>query len=119
MDAATGLPQVRRFMDEHGLNDGFSMTCAFSITMWIHLNHGDDGLERFVLLAATLTAAGGAFLVEPQRYKVLYHTPCPSLLCGPVPHLIAPAGLRPRTELPSSVETVSQARHRPATVRAR
>ena len=44
----------------------------FSITMWIHLNHGDEGLEAFLSLSAQLLVEScdyAALLVEPQPWK--------------------------------------------------
>jgi hypothetical protein len=37
-----------------------------SVTMWIHLNHGDDGLSRFLEVVASYTHY---LLLEPQPWK--------------------------------------------------
>lgn len=42
---------------------------VFSVTMWIHLNHGDDGLKRFLHSIADLTTDKGSLLIEPQPWK--------------------------------------------------
>ena len=45
----------------------------FSITMWIHLNHGDVGLKTFLSLSAQLLVeccSYAALLVEPQPWRV-------------------------------------------------
>lgn len=44
----------------------FDVVCCFSITMWIHLNNGDDGLNRFLDLMAQLSEI---LIIEPQPWK--------------------------------------------------
>ncbi|CAH8534482.1 unnamed protein product [Dicrocoelium dendriticum] len=39
---------------------------AFSVTKWIHLNHGDVGLVRFFRRAFNLLKPGGHLILEPQ-----------------------------------------------------
>ncbi|XP_038048883.1 pre-miRNA 5'-monophosphate methyltransferase-like [Patiria miniata] len=46
--------------------DRFDLVCCFSITMWIHLQHGDAGLRKFLTEAARLSRY---LLVEPQPWK--------------------------------------------------
>ncbi|XP_075152708.1 putative RNA methyltransferase CG11342 isoform X2 [Haematobia irritans] len=44
----------------------FDAVCCFSITMWIHLNHHDEGLQEFL---RKLSALAKLFIVEPQPWK--------------------------------------------------
>lgn len=44
----------------------FDVVFCFSITMWIHLNHGDDGLEKFLQRACDLAEM---IVIEPQLWK--------------------------------------------------
>ncbi|EZA57797.1 putative methyltransferase BCDIN3D [Ooceraea biroi] len=44
----------------------FDVVFCFSITMWIHLNHGDEGLEEFLRRACDLTEM---IVVEPQPWR--------------------------------------------------
>lgn len=44
----------------------FDFVTCFSVTMWIHLNHGDDGLWRFLETVSDMTEH---LLVEPQPWK--------------------------------------------------
>lgn len=44
----------------------FSAVFCFSVTMWIHLNNGDDGLNKFLI---DITTISNAVLVEPQPWK--------------------------------------------------
>ncbi|KAG0218227.1 hypothetical protein BGX33_008068 [Mortierella sp. NVP41] len=41
---------------------------GFSLTKWIHLHHGDEGLKKFFQKVYRNLAPGGIFLVEPQDY---------------------------------------------------
>lgn len=41
----------------------------FSVTMWVHLNHGDVGLRSFFDRACDLLTATGVLVVEPQSRK--------------------------------------------------
>ncbi|NXN17928.1 BN3D2 methyltransferase, partial [Indicator maculatus] len=45
---------------------GFDIGFCMSLTMWIHLHHGDGGLRRFLALLASLCSF---LLVEPQPWK--------------------------------------------------
>lgn len=44
----------------------FDVVFCFSVTMWIHLNHGDDGLELFLQKACELAEM---IVIEPQPWK--------------------------------------------------
>lgn len=44
----------------------FSITFCFSITMWIHLNHGDGGLKTFLKY---ITSISEILVIEPQPWK--------------------------------------------------
>lgn len=44
----------------------FDVVCCFSITMWIHLNNGDNGLQRFLDL---MTQFSDILIIEPQPWK--------------------------------------------------
>ncbi|KAG0304191.1 hypothetical protein BGZ97_001584 [Linnemannia gamsii] len=41
---------------------------GFSLTKWIHLHHGDEGLKQFFHKVYRNLSHGGVFLVEPQDY---------------------------------------------------
>ncbi|KAG0372410.1 hypothetical protein BGX24_000276 [Mortierella sp. AD032] len=41
---------------------------GFSLTKWIHLHHGDEGLKKFFHKVYRNLSPGGVFLVEPQDY---------------------------------------------------
>ena len=44
----------------------FDLICVFSVTMWIHLNHGDKGLRTFIKM---LCRHSRFLLLEPQPWK--------------------------------------------------
>lgn len=44
----------------------FDVAFCFSITMWIHLNHGDSGLIEFLKLVCEMS---DMIVVEPQQWK--------------------------------------------------
>eukprot|EP00043_Microstomoeca_roanoka_P008512 m.81984 g.81984 ORF g.81984 m.81984 type:complete len:306 (-) comp14276_c0_seq1:124-1041(-) len=54
---------AKRFLDERGCSR-FGVTCLFSVTMWIHVNAGDD---RFLQILSELCHISDALLIEPQQ----------------------------------------------------
>ena len=44
----------------------FTLTTCFSVTLWIHLHHGDDGLKDFLKYICQNTKY---LLIEPQPFK--------------------------------------------------
>ncbi|CAK9830716.1 Probable RNA methyltransferase CG11342 [Anthophora retusa] len=44
----------------------FDVVFCFSVTMWIHLNHGDEGLVKFLRKACSLA---NIIVIEPQLWK--------------------------------------------------
>ena len=50
-------------------NRKFHFISIFSVTMWIHLNHGDDGLRNFLYNTIDLLTNKGSLLIEPQPWK--------------------------------------------------
>ncbi|OAQ23116.1 Bin3-domain-containing protein [Linnemannia elongata AG-77] len=48
--------------------DKWDVILGFSLTKWIHLHHGDEGLKKFFHKVYRNLTPGGVFLVEPQDY---------------------------------------------------
>lgn len=44
----------------------YQLVCCYSITMWVHLHHGDVGLQRFLSTLASLTTH---LILEPQPWQ--------------------------------------------------
>jgi 7SK snRNA methylphosphate capping enzyme len=42
---------------------------SLSITKWIHLHNGDEGMKEFFHKAYQSLKPGGIFVVEPQAYE--------------------------------------------------
>ncbi|KAM5181325.1 RNA 5'-monophosphate methyltransferase [Mantella aurantiaca] len=61
----SSLDILQNFLDKFG-HTKFDVGFCMSITMWIHLNHGDHGLVEFLKKLTTLC---DYLLVEPQPWK--------------------------------------------------
>lgn len=48
--------------------DGYDVVLALSISKWIHLNDGDEGLLRFFRRVHSVLKSGGVFVLEPQEW---------------------------------------------------
>lgn len=60
---------IRAFLDaakSSSSSQPFNLITLFSVTMWIHLNHGDDGLWTFLEQISSMT---DHLIVEPQPWK--------------------------------------------------
>ncbi|KAL4249119.1 RNA methyltransferase [Abortiporus biennis] len=47
----------------------YNVVVAFSITKWIHLNGGDEGLMKFFQRVHSVLEADGIFILEPQEWE--------------------------------------------------
>merc|ERR1711915_1077989 len=56
---------LRSFLSPYDRNR-FDLICVFSVTMWIHLNHGDQGLKTFIKF---LCRNCKFLLLEPQPWR--------------------------------------------------
>jgi hypothetical protein len=57
---------LKDYCTERGIT-AFDVVCCFSITMWVHLNTGDEGLERFLRKSVLLSHK--YLIIEPQSWK--------------------------------------------------
>lgn len=55
-----------RYLKEHRRQSRFDVVYCFSVTMWIHINHGDEGLRQFLLKLSELS---DLLVLEPQPWK--------------------------------------------------
>ncbi|XP_072936656.1 probable RNA methyltransferase CG11342 [Epargyreus clarus] len=60
-----GQEKIKNFLKSHNKKK-FDVIFCFSVTMWIHINKGDDGLEEFL---KTITTLSRSIVVEPQPWK--------------------------------------------------
>ncbi|KAF2982950.1 hypothetical protein EK904_014228, partial [Melospiza melodia maxima] len=65
MDPGAREPFLSSFLQRFG-RSSFDIGFCMSVTMWIHLNHGDRGLLDFLALLASLCTF---LLVEPQPWR--------------------------------------------------
>lgn len=49
--------------------NSFNVISLFSITMWIHLNYGDEGIRDCLLRSSALVHTSGSLIIEPQPWK--------------------------------------------------
>ncbi|EDR09258.1 uncharacterized protein LACBIDRAFT_248725 [Laccaria bicolor S238N-H82] len=49
--------------------EGYDVVVAFSVSKWIHLNEGDEGLRQFFRKVHSVLKTGGAFVLEPQPWE--------------------------------------------------
>jgi len=48
---------------------GYDIVIAFSVSKWIHLNQGDEGIEKFFRRVYEVLRPGGKFVIEPQPWE--------------------------------------------------
>lgn len=65
MDSNTREPFLSSYLSRFGRST-FDISFCMSVTMWIHLNHGDRGLVEFLAFLASLCRY---LLIEPQPWK--------------------------------------------------
>lgn len=56
---------IQRHLQQFGVNH-FDVISCMSVTMWIHLNNGDDGLKKFLNIISGLSTN---LIIEPQPWK--------------------------------------------------
>ncbi|KAK2467616.1 hypothetical protein APHAL10511_000471 [Amanita phalloides] len=49
--------------------EGYDVVMALSLTKWVHLNKGDEGLERLFRRVYRVLRSGGTFVLEPQPWE--------------------------------------------------
>jgi len=59
---------VGDFTDLNPEEENYDAITMMSVTKWIHLNHGDDGLVRVFNKVFRMLVPGGYFIVEPQPW---------------------------------------------------
>lgn len=50
-------------------SEGYNIVLALSVSKWIHLNGGDEGLTRFFRRVHSVLRLGGRFILEPQEWE--------------------------------------------------
>ncbi|KAM6233379.1 RNA 5'-monophosphate methyltransferase-like [Porphyrio hochstetteri] len=65
MDASARGPLLTSYLGRFG-RSAFDIAFCMSVTMWIHLNHGDSGLMEFLSFLSSLSKY---LLIEPQPWK--------------------------------------------------
>lgn len=56
---------IRKYLHTHQ-SKTFDITFCFSVTMWIHLNNGDDGLLKFLQYIKSIS---DTIIIEPQPWN--------------------------------------------------
>jgi SAM-dependent methyltransferase len=56
---------ISSYLKQHS-KDYFDVIFCFSVTMWIHLNYGDEGLRQFLISVSMRT---NMVVIEPQPWK--------------------------------------------------
>lgn len=60
------MPQSDDYVNQ--IKSEYDFVLALSITKWIHLNNGDEGIKRFFKKIYLNLTVNGALLLEPQSW---------------------------------------------------
>lgn len=60
-----GRSVIQKYLEKHE-RQCFDFTFCFSVTMWIHLNNGDEGLLDFLKYIQSISTS---LIIEPQSWK--------------------------------------------------
>ncbi|KAI5641452.1 bicoid-interacting protein 3 (Bin3) domain-containing protein [Phthorimaea operculella] len=60
-----GRGEIKKYLDKHERKQ-FDVTFCFSVTMWIHLNNGDEGLKEFLRYIKDVSKT---IIIEPQPWN--------------------------------------------------
>ncbi len=66
MDPSQRDAVLTEFFSQHEDAQEFDLVACFSVTLWIHLHHGDEGLRTFLRFVCKRSKH---LLIEPQPYK--------------------------------------------------
>jgi len=86
---------VLSFLQKHN-KEHFDIVICFSITMWIHLNYGDEGLNTFL---QKICLQGKDIILEPQPW-ICYKNACKrqKKVGAPIPELFSSLNVRNNVE---------------------
>src|SRR5690242_11554952 len=56
-------------IEVHDYHGRFEVISCFSVTKWVHLNHGDEGLQILFKRVHEYLTPGGIFILEPQLWR--------------------------------------------------
>ncbi|EGG21881.1 hypothetical protein DFA_01767 [Cavenderia fasciculata] len=61
----------QNFLEDHKFDTegSYDVIMALSITKWVHLNWGDQGIKDFFKKIYKLLSKGGVFIMEPQKFR--------------------------------------------------
>lgn len=57
------------FVSSYTKRSSVDTLCCFSVTKWVHLIHGDDGIMRLFGKFLRTLVPGGYLVLEPQMWK--------------------------------------------------
>ena len=64
---ANFVPECDEFLEI--VRPEYDVVLCLSVTKWVHLNHGDEGLKRFFRRIFLTLKPGGLFILEPQPWS--------------------------------------------------
>lgn len=65
----TSFLRMNKFPCSNSGRNYLTVGDSFSLTKWIHLNDGDDGLLELFRRVNTVLRPGGIFILEPQEWE--------------------------------------------------
>ena len=86
MNELDGIESVlQNYLESHNFKY-FNIICCFSVTMWIHVNHGDEKFKEFLKYISSMAKY---IIMEPQPYKCYRNASrrMRKLKCATFPHM--------------------------------
>ena len=81
-----------------------------SVSKWIHLNNGDEGLLAFFRRVFSVLRPGGSFILEPQEWESYHKAKRMDPVCIPIQKVLNPADSNCTPSLFSPAKSVTEAK---------